>query len=316
MLLASALLDALAGWRAFGLLRSIPRTAEKKMPAGLPMRFAKVSSLNYLMGVTGNLSDLPFAALVLTGAHQLTGVAILGLAYRFAMYFLRFLVAPLTGIQMPLFARIYADKSMDKLQHAYAALSKFLMFFLIPCGVVGAVLAHRLIPLLFTTSYTESVTPAIILIFFLFAESMLAIPQVILVAFESYRPFIESRLISLVSVPLLLILVPTYGFIGAALAIGIARVLAQLSATFFAIRQYHLAFPFLFLFKILGASLLAGAILWWARDMSWLVLGPALVVSGLVFALAFKLLGGFDAADKGLLAQVRFPGMNRIIKWL
>lgn len=315
MVFSSALLDGLAAWRAHSVVSQIP-LREGNMPHRLWKRFANVAALNYVMTVTSSLSEPAFAALILTGSKQLTAVAILAVGYRFVQYFLRFLVAPLTGIQTPLFARLYSEKRMDQLREAYSTLTKFFIFTLVPCGVVMILLAPRLIPFLFTESYEASALVAIILVIFLFGETITSIPLGMLIVFEESRATLWSRSLSLLSVPLLLVLVPPFGAVGAAFSIGVPRLLSRLHATIYTGRRYAIRFPARFLLRVGAAAVLAALPLFFVRDLDWWYLIIATTLFGFLFLLLFKLLGGFDGQEKERLKTLKLPFKDLILKWL
>lgn len=315
MVLASGMLDVLAAWRARTVVAQIPLRAGA-LPHRLWQRFANVSALNFLLTATTSLADPSFAALVLTGSKQLTAVAVLAVGYRFVQYFLRFLVAPLTGIQTPLFARLYSEKRMNEVREAYSTLTKFFVFALVPCGAAMVLLAPRLIPFLFTATYDESAVVAIVLVTFLFGETITSIPASMLIVFEESRAVIWSRVLSVLSVPLLLVLVPPFGAVGASLAIGAPRLLSRIYATGFTARHYGIHFPFAFLLRVSAASLLAGVPLFITRDWQWIWVAIATVLFAALFMLLFKLLGGFDASEKERLASLKLPFKEVWLKWL
>src|SRR5581483_9131757 len=124
------------------------------------------------------------------------------------------------GIQTPLFARLYSEKRMSEVREAYSTLTKFFVFALVPCSVGMILLAPRLIPFLFTVTYDESAAVAIVLVTFLFGETITSIPAGMLIVFEESKATIWSRVISILSVPLLFVLVPPLGAVGASFAIG------------------------------------------------------------------------------------------------
>ncbi|TAH48214.1 MAG: hypothetical protein EYC68_22005 [Chloroflexota bacterium] len=312
---SSALLDALAGWRARKLVNQIPMR-EGTMPPRLWQRFANVSAMNFVITATASLSEPGFAALVLTGSKQLTAVAILAVGYRFVQYFLRFLVAPLTGIQTPLFTRLYADRKMEQVREAYSTLTKFFIFALVPCGAVMILLAPRLIPFLFTESYELSALVAIVLIIFLFSETITSIPVGMLIVFEQSRATLISRLLSILSVPLLLALVPPFGAVGAAVAIGAPRLLSRIYATIFTAQHYAIRFPFAFLLRVLAASALAAIPLFFTRELEWWWMALATILFALLFLGLFKLFGGFDAQEKARLNALKFPFKDLVLRWL
>ncbi len=315
MVFSSALLDGLAAWRARALVNQIP-LRDGALPHRLWQRFAHVSALNFIVTATAALGEPGFAALILTGTKQLTAVAVLAVGYRFTQYFLRFLVAPLTGIQTPLFARLYAENKMDQVRAAYSTLTKFFVFMLTPCGIVLGLLAPRLIPFLFTETYEQSAIIAIILIVFLFGETLTSIPQSMLIVFQSSRAVLWSRLITLLIIPLLLWLAPSWGAVGAAIALGAPRFGARVYATLYTARHYGIQFPFGFLLRVSAAAGLAALPMLLARDLDWWWLGGATALFGILFLSLFKLFGGFDASEKERLKTLNLPRKELFLKWL
>lgn len=315
MVFSSALLDALAAWRARALVNQIP-FRDGNMPLRLWSRFAYTSALNFIITGTSALGEPGFAALVLTGSKQLTAVAVLAVGYRFVQYFLRFLVAPLTGIQTPLFARLYSENKMEQVREAYSTLTKFFVMVLVPCGVAMILLAPRLIPFLFTETYEASAAVAIILVILLFGETLTSIPQSMLIVFQESRAVLWTRLIALLIIPLLLWLVPLWGAVGAAFAMGAPRLLSRVYATVYTARHYNIRFPFAFLFRVSAASLLAAVPMFFARDADWWWLVGASALFGFLFLGLFKLFGGFDAQEKERLATLNLPYKDVVLKWL
>ncbi len=315
MVFSSALLDALAAWRARVLVKQIP-LRDGAMPLRLWSRFAHTSALNFIITGTSALGEPGFAAIVLTGSKQLTAVAVLAVGYRFVQYFLRFLVAPLTGIQTPLFARLYSENKMEQVREAYSTLTKFFAFTLVPCGVVMILLAPRLIPFLFTETYEASALVAMILVVLLFGETLTSIPQSMLIVFQESRAVLWTRLIALLIIPLLLWFVPMWGAVGAAIAMGTPRFLSRVYATGYTARHYHIQFPFAFFLRVSAASVLAALPMFFAREAEWWWLVAATVLFGILFLVLFKLFGGFDAQEKERLKTLKLPYKDLLLKWL
>jgi O-antigen/teichoic acid export membrane protein len=315
MVASSIGLDLLAGWRARGLVHEIP-LRQGEPPPNLLRRFSQVAALNFIITATVSLTEPGFAALVLTGSHQLTAVAILAVGYRFVNYFLRFLVAPLTGIQTPLFARLYHEKRMDAVRESYSTLTKFFIFTLVPSAAAMILLSDRLIPFLFTTTYDASADVATVLVILLFAETITSIPLSMLIVFEAPRAVIWSRLLALLSVPLLLVLVPTWGALGAALAMGVPRVLSRVYSTVYTTRHFGIHFPFAFLFRVLAASTLAALPIFITHAWDWQFVAAALVAFVSIFFLLFKQFGGFDKQEKERLKTLRLPFRDVVLRWL
>lgn len=315
MVFSSAALDLLAAWRARTVVTEIP-LHEGTMPHRLWQRFANVAALNFLLTATVSLGEPGFAALVLVGSKQLAAVAILAVGYRFVQYFLRFLVAPLTGIQTPLFARLFSENKMDQVRAAYSTLTKFFIFTLVPAAIGMMLLAPRLIPFLFTETYDESAPIAMLLVILLFGETLTSIPQTMLIVFQESRAVIWSRVIAVLTVPLLLLLVPPFGAFGAAISLGVPRLLSRIFATFYTARHYGIQFPFAFFLRVLGAAVISAIPLFLARDAEWWWVAPAAVLFVGVFLVLFKVFGGFDAAEKDRLKTLNLPLKNVILKWL
>jgi O-antigen/teichoic acid export membrane protein len=315
MVLSSLLLDGLATWRVRSAVVQIP-VRDGPMPHRLWSRFANVAALNFVITATVSLAEPGFAALVLTGTRQLTAVAVLAVGYRFVQYFLRFLVAPLTGIQTPLFARLYSERRMDQLREAYSTLTKFFILVLVPSGLVMVLLAPRLIPFLFTETYGASAAVAIVLVIFLFGETLTSIPQSMLIVFEESRAVLWSRLIAVLSGPLLLVLVPPFGALGAAFALGTPRLLSRLFATAYTARHYAIRFPAAFLLRVTAAALLAALPLLVLRAADWWWTTLAAIAFAALFVVLFKLLGGFDAPEKERLRALNLPYADTLARWL
>jgi O-antigen/teichoic acid export membrane protein len=289
-------------------------------------RFANLSLLNYFFNLSVFFYDMPFVVTVLSNAQDTLGVALFGLAYnRLVNPILQFLLAPLTGIQQPLFARLYIEKDTRKLQEAYASLTRFLILFLVPAGVGLSVLARNLIRIFFQSRYEDAALISVLLITFLFAEAVVGPSHNILLAHERIRAVVITRVIALASIPLLLLAAPVYGVVGATIAAGIGRVGSRLAAAIYAGHAFALQFPFGFLMRVsLASALMEGAMLvpldFLQRPSTpletVLQTGLAFVVGCAAFAFALKLFGGLDASDKLRLSTLGIPFHAYLMRWL
>lgn len=288
-------------------------------------RLAKLSALSYGMNLTTYFYDLPFVVLMLTYMGDLTGVALFGVAFgRIVMPALRVIFTPLSGVQMPMFSRIRAENNPARQQEAYQTLVRFLCLWLIPASIALAVLARPLIVLFFQARYADAAAAASVLAIFLFAESLFSPAQIVLLVNDRYRLVLFSRALALLSIPFLFLAIPQYGAVGAAFAIGIARLAAQLASTWLAGREYQLRFPTAFFARILFIALGMGAVML----IPLALIGSAtpfetilkLVLSttaGLVtFAILFKLLGGLEERDKQRILTLPIPFKQTVVNWL
>jgi O-antigen/teichoic acid export membrane protein len=285
----------------------------------LAKRFALFSGLVYLVNLSDYFNDLPFVVLILSALTGRTDVAIFTLAFNFVMIPLRYLYAPLSGIELPTFASIHAEQNLPKLREAYALVTKFLILIIIPAGCGLTILSPNLIPLLYTESFAASIFVAQLLFILLYIESFIHSPYVILMVYEEYSAVAAIKLLTLASIPLLILLTPRYGAVAAALIIGILRAFARMAMTVWLIRRYHAAFPFQFFAKVLIASLafvIPLVPLLYILPHTWPSTIVLAAVGALIFLAAFKLQGGFDESEKRRILTLDMPLREAIVRFL
>ncbi|HYP41785.1 MAG TPA: polysaccharide biosynthesis C-terminal domain-containing protein, partial [Chloroflexia bacterium] len=340
LLLTTIIAVGLSLWQVWRLLKTIDeephrKAADVKRPSerSLRDRIVSFAGLYYLVNWSVYLYDRDFVVLfmyfVLAPDDLKFSVAIISLAYKFTKEFLRALVVPLTGVQTPLFARLYAEGRIDGLRTAYATITKFLMLALLPAGV-GLILAGRnLLQVLYgqigldavlnPLTISATVACTVILAIGLFGEAMISVALNVLVVYEDYRAVVGARLISLVSIPLLMWLVPQYGAVGAAIAVSAAGLGSRLVALVYALRRLKLPFPTRFFTRVGTASLVMGFALLpilaflppnWPSTILMVGVGVG------VFLLAFKGLGGIEPEDKELFRSLRLPFMDLALRFL
>jgi O-antigen/teichoic acid export membrane protein len=272
---------------------------------------------------------LAIGALVVAPEEQKVEVAVISVAYNFTRQFLRALVVPLTGVQTPLFARLYAQGRIEGLKTAYATLTKFLILALVPAGVGLIVCSRNLLQIFYgqrnrdavLTGLTmhEAVACTAILAFGLFGEALMSVVLNVLMVYEESRAVIIARLTALVSIPLLILLVPNLGVVGAAIAVAAAGLISRGTALGYGLRKLDLPFPGRFFVRVGVASILMGVVL-----LPFLALLDATILStlvmvglgALIFLAAFKVLGGIDQADKERFASLRLPFVNVALRYL
>jgi O-antigen/teichoic acid export membrane protein len=180
-------------------------------------------------------------------------VAMLGFAYKFTKDALGAIWTPLTGVMTPLLVRIKSRENLSALRDAHASLTRLILLLVMPAGLWLALLAPRLVATLYP-NYTAA-TPLIpVFILFAFTESILSVPHNTLMVHERYRPLVASRLLTLLSLPLILIVVPRFGAMGVAVVVGIMRVLPRLVTFAAGVRLLGLRFPLGFAGRIAIAS--------------------------------------------------------------
>jgi O-antigen/teichoic acid export membrane protein len=339
LLITTVVSVAISVWQSWKLLQRIPeephhRAGEVRLPSGrsLRNRLLSFAGLNYFLNWSVYLYDRDFVVLVmpflLAPDRLKPQVAIISLAYKTGKEFLRALVVPLTGVQTPLFARLYAENRIEGLRTAYATITKFLMLVIFPAGVGLIVTARNFYQLVYGQIGRDAVvnpdtlpvvvTCTVVLVLGLFGESMISVALNVLMVYEEFRAVMLARLVALVSIPLLVWLVPEMGALGAAIAVSVAALASRLTGLMYALRRLGLPFPGRFFVKVGTASLVMGFAL-----LPLLLLPPTIpttllmVVGGVgVFLGAFKLLGGMDRADKERFLSLRIPLASTALRFL
>lgn len=327
MVFAPAVATALVGWQVLRHQRQLaPLAGTADDGRWLPPGFARYCSVSFLMTATDYLASAGFAAFFASDAVE---IAVLMAGVNIVKVVLSYLYTPMVGVQVPLFTRVRAGEG-GTLQGAYQTLIRLQVLLLVPGGV-GLVLLARPIFGLLQNKYIEAAPLVWILVPCLFLESLLTTAHNALIVYEKLRVIVISRLLTLVCVPLVVLLFPLLGGVGAALAFGLARVLAGIWATANGYRLLGLRWPWQFSGRVALAS---GAMAIVVGLLSWLVPSPAAtasslerlallpgvlmlsLVGGAVFLAALRLLGGIDPNDRRQLAQLKIPGKRWILRVL
>lgn len=270
--------------------------------------------------------SVEFVLLVLSGASTVAGFKF---AFSIVSQILTALWSPLVGVQIPLFARLHARGDDRQLGEAYAILSKFLAALMIPAAVGLALLAGNLIAVL-APKYAGFGPVGAIIAVFLCLDAAISVPLAILMAYERYPPLLIARTSALLAIPLLLLVAPRYGPVGAALVMGGGRLACDGLAMALALRQLPLRYPWRFAGRVLGASAAMAAVV---APLAFLALDPAadpsraarslylagnLALGGLgaaVFLGAFRLTGGLDPVDRRRIRDLRLPVASLLLRF-
>lgn len=325
MVITAVLGVVLAAWQVWRVARADAQaTTMSAPPERLVRRFVPYASLSYMFNLSDIAASSVFVILFLSGLEQ---AAVLAVAANLTRQILTYLYMPMQGLQVPLFTRARAGEGAT-LPGAYAAVCRLLLLLLVPGAVGLAVLAQPLV-LAQYPQYLAAVPVIVLLTPLLFAESLLATSQNALMVSERYPPIVLSRMLAFGSIPLAFVLVPRYGVIGAALAIGGARVLAGFVVFVAGQHDLKLRFPWQFGLRLGLASAAMGlALLPLIRLLPDSVvtlidrlllfvqtLGVA-ALGGAVFVAVFRALGGLDARDRQQLVAARLPLKRFILKVL
>ncbi|MDP9310300.1 MAG: hypothetical protein M3R24_05315 [Chloroflexota bacterium] len=310
-------------------LNQLPHLETQSWPLQrLWQRFAASAFMNYIMDLSINITSPDFVALVLLWYARPEALADLEASWNQVMILLTYLVMPLSGIYVPMFSEIFAKREDAKLKPAYATLTRALLLATVPAGIGFITLAPHVFELLhLADKYPYAVTSAQVLTLFMFAESIVVVPHVILMVYERYRIVLASRLLAVCSAPLIAWVVIGASPVAAALIIGCLRFGSRAVLTPYACRHFGLRFPWRFALRLLLPSLVFAVVLMllepWLPVRSALPVWRnvsdlcALMVIGLsIFLIGFKAMGGLDDADRKRLATMRIPFRSLVLRHL
>src|SRR6266508_2060539 len=327
MVFVPAVAIVLVGWQVLRHQRELtvqpqPDDTGRWLPPG----FVRYCGVSLLMTGTDFLASAGFA---LFFARDVIDIAILNAGVNIVKVLLAYLYTPMVGVQVPLFTRVRAGEG-GTLQGAYQSLIRLQVLLLVPGGV-GLLLLARPIFALLQAAYVDAAPLVWILVPCLFLESLLTTAHNALIVYEKLKIIIISRLLTLISVPLVVVLLPQFGIAGAALAFSLARVLAGVWVTANGFRLLGLRWPWRFTLRVglasavmaLVVGLLSSLITLPAVDAPRLtrlaLLPPLTVIAGagaISFLIVLRLLGGIDVQDRRQITQMRLPLKRWILRVL
>ncbi|MHB8647373.1 MAG: lipopolysaccharide biosynthesis protein [Thermomicrobiales bacterium] len=294
----------------------------------LPLRrFASYSALQYALQVTSFFTSYAFAALILTNAEEIAGYRVASGSVR---EILSALTAPIIGIQVPIFTRIFTARDTRQLDIAYALVARFLALVLVPGGVGLALLIPNLFRILYP-QYVSFAGVCIVLIVLLFAESCLSTGTTVLLTFERYKPVIAARAVALLAFPIMFLTARWYGAMGAALTSGGFAFLAALIGTIAANTMLPVRYPLGFIGRVGaaagGMAVVVGGLAFTVgrvpadtggglHRVFWLaVMGAIAALGGAVYLAIFRRVGGVEQSDVERLRTLRLPARGLLL-WL
>jgi O-antigen/teichoic acid export membrane protein len=329
-LLVGSIVDlALALYAVRRALGRLPRVEIAPRPVQrLWRRFGATAAMNYVMDLSINITSPDFVALLLLWAARPRALADLEAGWNQVMILLTYLIMPLSGIYVPMFSEIFAKGDDHKLQPAYATLTRALLLATVPAGIGFSMIAPQVFTLLgLSIKYPHAAAAAQILTLFMFAESIVVVPHVILMVYERFRVVLASRLLAVLSAPLIAYVAVRSSPATVALVIGAARLGSRAILTPYAGRRFGLRFPRAFALRLLLPSLAFALVLALIRPAlpvlatqpvwrNLLYLGVQIALAVVVFVVGFKALGGLDPEDRKRLTTLRIPFRNLILRHL
>jgi O-antigen/teichoic acid export membrane protein len=291
-------------------------------------RFVFYSSLQYVLQVTSFFTSYAFAALILTNADEIAGYRVANGSVR---EILSGLTAPIIGIQVPIFTRIFTARDVRQLNIAYALVARFLALVLVPGGIGLALLIPNLFRVLYP-KYESFAGVCVVMVGLLFAESCLSTGATVLLTFERYKPVIAARAVALLAFPIMFITARWYGAMGAALTSGGFAVLAALIGTIAANVVLPIRYPIAFLGRVSMAAgcmaVVVGGLAFTVgrvpanpggglHRIFWLaILVLIAALGGAVYLAVFRRIGGVEESDIERLRTLRIPARGLILRLL
>jgi O-antigen/teichoic acid export membrane protein len=325
--LAPAIATALVVWQVLRHQRELldaPAVADDGR--WLPPGFVRYCGVSLLMTATDFLASAEF---VVYFVETLVAVAVIKAGVSIVKMMLSYLYTPMVGVQVPLFTRVRAGEG-GTLNGAYQSIVRLQVLMMVPGGAGLMLLVYPIFAALFP-KYVASAPLVWVLVPCLFLECLLTTAHNVLIVYERMPVIIISRMLTLVSVPLVIVLTPTLGPLGAALAFGLARVVAGAWVTLSGVRLLGLRWPWRFTGRVIVATIAMAALvaalaallpplpatatlaqrLWGA-----LALGGVAAVGVAGFAIALRLTGGLDPLDRDQLARTRLPFKRWLLRVL
>lgn len=191
------------------------RMSRKLLVFSIPLLFSGVSSF-----LINNVDLVLLGAL--TNASQ---VGIYNVAYPLASI-LTTVPGALGFLFLPVVSDLHANDKLVETKRIYQLTSKWLFLATAPLFVVMALAPNLLIKLLFGSAYTAGSSTLVILALGFLFHSLMGLNDGCLTSFGHSRIVMYGQLVSLgVNIGLNLLLIPEYGFLGAAIATTISFVI-------------------------------------------------------------------------------------------
>lgn len=213
---------------------------------------------------------------------------------------LNFISVAFIGATFPVMSKLYTS-SRESLAIAYKASFKYLFFLALPMAVGTTIMADHFIYYFYGDGFTNSVLSLQILIWaeaFIFLTTLFG--SMLYSINKQNTGVIITGSSALLNVVLNLILIPSYSYVGAAIATTAAELLV-LILSIYIVYRYEGVFPqWGGIGKAAVSSALMGIFLV-LFNLSWFV---AIPLAALIYFSSLYLIQGFDESDMNILRQV------------
>jgi len=213
------------------------------------------------------------------------------------------LPAIFTATLLPTFASLQGQNERDRVDRVYLSSNRIAAAVAMPIGLGGAAVASS-VALLYGPEF-QAMAP-ILAIFFVgnIAGSIASVSVSVLFSMEEQSFIVRlNALIALFNITLSLLLIPTYGAIGAAIATCGCHTVSSAVCIAHTARRLQVDLPFRVLSRILLAALTASAVAWLVS--TWLGgLVVAVAAAFLVYPVMLRLYAALDDSDQLLLNRL------------
>jgi len=307
-------------------LRATPAPTVEATLTGTPVtvrRLFAFSGLLYLYGVLHFVFEKGMDVLLLGAlCDELVQVTWYVIGYNFAFFAVSFFSAAFSeGFTLAMVSEVAASGDETKLKRIFAVFMEYMYLFIFPILVGGLLLGGDLLRLMYGATGEGAIVPMLILFIGLSISKMGGITANYLQALNKEKALVKARLLfGAINLALDLAFIPLWGAAGAAIATTIAVVAGIVYEWTIVHRALHPDYPIAFLGKVLAASLVMGAVVWWLGNIiAWhdLLRLPVLIVAGgAVFALLLIVLRPFRREHAELIDTLPLPGKRFWLKWL
>jgi O-antigen/teichoic acid export membrane protein len=290
------------------------------VPPALRARAARFAAVSYVEKLASHLNSAGFIIFLVAALRTPGDVAAFAVAGEFASRVIAVVSIPFSGLTLPLFASVEAQRPEETGTAARLYLTVMLLA-CIPAAALLSAFAGPLVALVYSDRYLDAAPILRAFVPFLFLEyavySALLAP---LLTRERYREVLLSKAPMAAGLVAVVLVLPRGGTVAAALAYGLARLAS--AAVLLRVGQEELGFRFPagFAAKVVLASAAAtgGAAFVHALIGGRWGLPVAGVTAATLFLAVYRALGGMDEADRIRVAQGAqgTPTVERLVTYL
>ena len=247
------------------------------------------------------------------GAEQ---IAFYNLGFNIAQKMVMLIPFTFWKVLFPAMSHYFGSGDHDKVKRIFFLSTRYLAFVSFPIATAGAILAWPLLFHLYGHDFTGA-QRALQIILLSSVFLCLANPgSTILYGYEK-QAFIYKfgAILAVFNITLDILLIPSYGAVGAAVAYGTTTIIASVGGLFYTCRTMHLSYPIVSLAKIAFSSIIMGTVMM-LITMKYAELPGTLLAAGsggMVYLICSLVLGTFEQEDYTVLASIRdvLPGGSK-----